>query len=211
MLMAFGRSLHALAIHRVAASDNSTPATPPARQINKLSIKCARMSVNRGAPSAPRIAISFCRAAPRATRRLATFRHPISNMHATAHINSSSGFLHIPRQVVIDGPSRDILGDRRIQVLQMQPELQSLYLAQSAGQAYAGPQARHDKAEVVVMVRQQIWRQTCQYGIHTWIFASGQANHFGRTPTTVYGLPSRWICLPIIDASPPNLARRDSR
>src|SRR5216684_9258760 len=84
-LRALGRFVHVVTSHLVAASDNSTPVMPPATETSRLSINCSRIRVILRAPSALRTAISFCRAADRATIRLATLRHPISSMHVTAH------------------------------------------------------------------------------------------------------------------------------
>jgi len=78
--------------HFVAASDNSTPVMPPASETSRLSTNCSRIRVIFRAPSALRRAISFCRAAERATIRLATLRHPISSMHVTAHSRMINGF-----------------------------------------------------------------------------------------------------------------------
>ena len=141
MSAALGRFFHVLVNHRVADSDNNTPPAPPARQISKLSIICDRMSVSRCAPSALRMAISFCRAAPRATSRLATFRQPISSMQATAHIRISSGFFtsRARSSFRVAAPR---LRPPAIRYLQMEPVLHCLYLAQGAGQANIRPQTR---------------------------------------------------------------------
>ena len=91
-LRALGRSVHAVTSHFVAASDNSTPVMPPASETSRLSTNCSRIRVIFRAPSALRRAISFCRAAERATIRLATLRHPISSMQVTAHSRMINGF-----------------------------------------------------------------------------------------------------------------------
>ena len=91
-LRALGRSVHAVTSHFVAASDNSTPVMPPASETSRLSTNCSRIRVIFRAPSALRRAISFCRAADRATIRLATLRQPISSMQVTAHSRMINGF-----------------------------------------------------------------------------------------------------------------------
>ena len=77
----------------VAARDNSTPAAPPARQISRLSAICSRMSVNRCAPRALRIAISFL---PRCAARHQQIGHveAADQQHAaTAHMQDEQRLL----------------------------------------------------------------------------------------------------------------------
>ena len=61
-----------------------TRAAPPAIDSNRLSTSICRAILNRDAPSAARTANSFRRAAARASKRLATLAHAISNTSPTA-------------------------------------------------------------------------------------------------------------------------------
>jgi hypothetical protein len=88
---ALGRSCQRLVSHRVPAIASTNPNAPPATQMISVSDICSRIRAARPAPNAPRIAVSFCRAAARATSKFETFRHPISSMHTTAHDITISG------------------------------------------------------------------------------------------------------------------------
>ena len=63
---------------------------PPVIASSTLSVSNWRTRRARPAPSAVRIAISFCRAADLANSKLATFAQAISRTNATAPSNTSS-------------------------------------------------------------------------------------------------------------------------
>ena len=67
-----------------------SPIAAPADDSSMLSTSTWRMMSPRPAPMAARIAISFCRAADRASRRFATFAQAISRTSATAPSSTSS-------------------------------------------------------------------------------------------------------------------------
>ena len=69
-----------------AASSN--PNTPPVTLNAIHSTSNCRTNRQRLAPSAVRTAISVCRPAARANRRLATFAHAITKTHPTAPNNT---------------------------------------------------------------------------------------------------------------------------
>src|SRR5256885_4526411 len=69
---------------------SNKPKPPPARESSTLSVSNWRATRSRPAPSATRTAISGCRAAARASRRLATFAQAMSRTNATAPSNTSN-------------------------------------------------------------------------------------------------------------------------
>ena len=75
----------------------ANPAAPPASASVVLSTSNCRITLARPAPSASRTAISFCRAAARASNRFATFAHAISITSPTIAINTISGFENCSR------------------------------------------------------------------------------------------------------------------
>jgi hypothetical protein len=60
------------------------PTAPPSTARTMLSVRSSRMTRDRLAPSAPRMAISLCRAAARASSKFAMFAQAISKTKATA-------------------------------------------------------------------------------------------------------------------------------
>jgi len=68
----------------VAAQANRKPSSAPQLVRIRLSVSSWRISLFRAAPSAARIAISFCLAAVRASIRLERFAHTISITTPTA-------------------------------------------------------------------------------------------------------------------------------
>src|SRR5205823_11571293 len=73
---------------------------PPVAAKSRLSVKGWRTLRIRPAPSASRNAISFCRAAPRASISPATFEQAISKIIPTANISTYKGFANRPRDPV---------------------------------------------------------------------------------------------------------------
>ncbi len=69
---------------------SSRPSTPPASASSRLSVSSWRTSRSRLAPSAVRTAISFERAAARASNRLATLAQAMSSTNPTAPSSTSS-------------------------------------------------------------------------------------------------------------------------
>ena len=67
------------------------PSAPPTNARITLSVSICRTVRQRLAPSAVRIAISFCRAAARASSRFAIFAHAISNTNPTANSSTTNG------------------------------------------------------------------------------------------------------------------------
>ena len=66
----------------------SRPASAPRIASTKLSARSCRITSLLEAPSARRIAISFCRPRPRATRRFATFAQAMSSTSPTIAIRT---------------------------------------------------------------------------------------------------------------------------
>jgi hypothetical protein len=62
----------------------NNPIAPPASASIVLSVRSCRITRHREAPSAARMAISFCREAAFASSKFATFAHAISNTKLTA-------------------------------------------------------------------------------------------------------------------------------
>ena len=75
---------------------NSTPSPPPMRERTRLSVSSCRTSRQRLAPSAVRMAISFWRAAARASSRLATLAQVMIRTKPTAPSSTSSGNRTLP-------------------------------------------------------------------------------------------------------------------
>ena len=76
--------------HDMAPAANSSPLDPPATPSRTLSVRSCRQTRQRPAPSAARIAISFCRTAERASNRLATFAQAINRTRPTAPSRTNS-------------------------------------------------------------------------------------------------------------------------
>ena len=74
-------------------SASTNPSAPLIKPSSKLSVSSCRKMRLRFAPSAARIAISFCRAVARASNRLATFTQAINNTKPTTPSRIKSAFL----------------------------------------------------------------------------------------------------------------------
>jgi len=74
---------------RSPANASSHPNRPPAEDRTALSTRSWRIMRVRPAPIAIRIEISRDRTAARASSRLATFAHAISNTNPTAHTTTT--------------------------------------------------------------------------------------------------------------------------
>ena len=81
---------------RTPMAASKTPSAPPKSPNTLLSVRHWRTRRPRLAPSATRMAISRSRETARASNRLATFTHAISNAKLTAPINSHSVDLTSP-------------------------------------------------------------------------------------------------------------------
>ena len=87
---------------------NRTPNVPPSTESITLSVKSCRATRARPAPSASRTAISFCRAAARASISPATFAQAISKIMPTASIRTYKGseyWLRCPTKPLCAGTS----------------------------------------------------------------------------------------------------------
>ncbi len=69
-------------------AESSKPVPPPRSASIMLSVSVWRTRRARPAPSARRIAISFCRPVARASSRLATFAHAMRSTRPTIAINT---------------------------------------------------------------------------------------------------------------------------
>ena len=69
---------------RSPAIESNSPTAPPITASKTLSVKNCLVRRDRPAPRAKRNAISFCRAAARASNKLATFAHAINRTNPTA-------------------------------------------------------------------------------------------------------------------------------
>ncbi len=76
---------------------DSSPSAPPMEASNMLSLRSCRIMRDRPAPSAARRAISLPRPAERASCRLATLAHAISNTQPTAQSNTHIALYGVPR------------------------------------------------------------------------------------------------------------------
>ena len=75
---------------RTPQAPSANPRIPPAPASITLSVSNCRMTRQRPAPMAARIASSLCRTAARASSRLATLAQAIKSTKATAPSNTSS-------------------------------------------------------------------------------------------------------------------------
>ena len=76
----------------VPQSARSRPAAPPNTASSRFSVSSCRMNLHRPAPMESLSAISFCRAAPRASSRLAMLAQAISSTSPTSPINIPPNF-----------------------------------------------------------------------------------------------------------------------
>ena len=87
-------------ITRVPPWAKHKPNTPPSTASNPLSVITWRMSRSRPAPKALRIENSRCRAAARASRRLATLAQAIASTTPTTAVRMRSGWRNCCRRRV---------------------------------------------------------------------------------------------------------------
>ena len=89
-----GPALWATSLAKPSVPQNarSRPAAPPNTASSRLSVSSCRMSLQRPAPMESLSAISFCRAAPGASSRLAMLAQAISSTSPTRPINILPNF-----------------------------------------------------------------------------------------------------------------------
>ena len=98
----------------------TSPKSPPARAINKLSVSKCRIICQRLAPNAARITISFWRTIARANNKLATFAQAINNTAATMPSRSHNSGRVLPT-----------INSRSCETLMFCPALASGYFSRS--------------------------------------------------------------------------------
>ena len=161
----------------------------------------------RVAPSAPRIAISRCRAAPRASSRFATFAQAMSSTNATAPASTSSAGRTSPASSSRSESTRTVHPVSKSGNSAARPA--AIVFICVCACAIVAPGFSRPTTE---MLRPRGVRAEAGsgYGIQRSVglptseldFISSRTSG-GMMPTTVAGVPFNWIVRPMMPGSPP--------
>ncbi len=181
----------------------TTPAAPPARPRTRFSTASWRTSRPRGAPRARRMAISFERETPRASRRLVMLRQAIRNTNITAP-NSRPVWCLVSWSVCSRiGPSRNLTP---LLVCGYSEASRAAMASSSACASWgAMPGCRRARPENMKLWRWSVLPASGRRGVQTSV-RSGYRQPAGITPTIVVGSPLSVTTVPMVSSLAPKRA-----
>ena len=182
---------------------SSRPAAPLAAASTRLSVSICLISRRRPAPSAARIASSFCREAARVSRRLATLAQAMRRTNATVAKRINSGCRTSPTISSCIGTSRTPMPAFTFGYWRSRADAIASISACAAPRSMPGfsrPMTCSQYAPRDCMVSASA--SDGASGVHTCA-VSGCANDAGITPTISRGAPFNTMDRPTTAGSPP--------